>query len=108
MPLTIDEVMKNHEIAFLPEKAEGVEAVIQFIFSGEQSGDYIVAIKEGACTVEQGQHENPRMTLECEGQLYMDVVTGKADAMQSFMQGKIKLAGDLNVAMKLTSMFKLS
>jgi putative sterol carrier protein len=27
--------------------------------------------------------------------------------MQAFMQGKIKLAGDLNLAMKLMQMFKI-
>ncbi len=29
------------------------------------------------------------------------------DGMVAFMQGKLKLAGDLNLAMKLTQMFKI-
>jgi putative sterol carrier protein len=29
------------------------------------------------------------------------------DGMAAFMQGKLKLAGDLNLAMKLTSFFKM-
>ena len=28
--------------------------------------------------------------------------------MQAFMQGKVKLTGDLNLAMKLMQMFKIS
>jgi len=36
------------------------------------------------------------------------VLTGKADGMKYFMQGKLRLAGDLNLAMKLTSLFKMS
>jgi putative sterol carrier protein len=29
------------------------------------------------------------------------------DGMMAFMQGKLQLAGDLNLAMKLTTMFKM-
>jgi len=29
------------------------------------------------------------------------------DGMKAFMQGKLKLEGDLNLAMKLTQMFKI-
>jgi putative sterol carrier protein len=29
------------------------------------------------------------------------------DGMQAFMQGKLKLAGDMNLAMKLLSLFKM-
>jgi predicted lipid carrier protein YhbT len=38
---------------------------------------------------------------------YVKIFTGELDGMQAFMQGKIKLAGDLNLAMKLTQMFKI-
>ena len=34
-------------------------------------------------------------------------VLGKEDGMKGFMMGKIKLSGDLNLAMKLTSFFKI-
>ena len=40
-----------------------------------------------------------------------DLITvnaGRANGMQYFMLGKLKLAGDLNLAMKLTQFFKMS
>jgi putative sterol carrier protein len=98
----------NHEKAFRPEKAAGVEAVIQYKLSGEEAGDYIITIADGKCTAEEGIADNPKMTLTADGQLFRDVLLGKIDGMQAFMQGKIKLAGDLNLAMKLTSFFKMS
>ena len=36
------------------------------------------------------------------------LLLGKEDGMKGFMMGKVKLAGDLNLAMKLTSFFKMS
>ena len=105
---TVKELVFNHEKAFLPEKAAGVNAVIQYKFSGDQAGDYIVTIKDGACSVAEGEAENPVMTLMADGEYFRDVLLGKEDGMKGFMMGKVKLAGDLNLAMKLTSFFKMS
>lgn len=105
---TMKEMVKNHEKAFKPEAAEGVDAVIQYKFSGEEAGDYIITIQDGTCTTAEGEAENPAMTLSADAQDYKDVLLGKANGMQYFMQGKLKLSGDLNLAMKLTSFFKMA
>lgn len=105
---TVEQLVRNHEKAFKPEAAEGVDAVIQYHLTGEQGGDWIITIKDGKCSVAKGQAENPKMTMTADAQDFKDVLTGKANGMQYFMQGKLKLAGDLNMAMKLTSFFKMS
>jgi len=104
---TVEELVKNHEKAFQPEKAEGVNAVIQYILTGDEGGDWIITIKDGKCTVTEGKAENPTVTLTSDAQDFADVLLGKANGMQYFMQGKVKLAGDLNLAMKLTEFFKM-
>lgn len=107
MPPTIKEVMDAMPAAFLPEKAEGLDVVIQFHMTGEQSGDWFATIKDGACTVEEGTVDDATMALTAAGHDYIDVVSGKLDGMSAFMQGKLKLKGDMNLAMKMTSFFKL-
>jgi len=104
---TVKELVFNHEKAFLPEKAVGVNAVIQYQFTGDQAGDYIIHITDGKCSVEEGIAENPTMTMTADGEYFADVLLGKEDGMKGFMTGKLKLAGDLNLAMKLTSFFKM-
>jgi putative sterol carrier protein len=107
MAMTIRELMERMPGAFLPEKAEGVEAVLQFKFSGAEESNWIVSIKDGVCTTEEGIAENPNMTLSTDSQDYLDIIMGTADPMKSFMEGKLKLAGDLNFAMKLTTFWKI-
>lgn len=107
MPLTVTELMSKMPKAFLPEKAPGLDAVIQFKFTGAEPGDWYAAIKDGKCSVEQGAHPSPKMTLSADSSDYVKIFTGELDGMQAFMQGKIKLAGDLNLAMKLMTMFKI-
>ena len=107
MALSIQDLMDKMPGAFLPEKAGDADFVIQFKFSGADAGEWFVVIKDGACKAEKGEHDAPTMTLSSDSQDYIDIITGKLDAMKAFMQGKVKLAGDLNLAMKLTSLFAL-
>jgi len=105
--ITVQQLVRNHERAFKPEAAEGVEAVIQYHLTGEEGGDWIINIHDGKCTVAEGNAETPKMTLTADAQDFKDVLLGKANGMQYFMSGKLKLAGDLNLAMKLTTFFKM-
>ena len=107
MPLTIKDLMSKMPGAFLPEKAPGLDAVIQFKFTGDEAGEWYAAIKDGKVEVEKGTHDSPNMTLTADSSDYVKIFTGEVDGMQAFMQGKLKLAGDLNLAMKLTQMFKI-
>ena len=62
MPLTVEALMAKMPAAFLPEKAPGLDAVIQFKFSGAEAGEWYAAIKDGKCAVEKGTHSSPKMT----------------------------------------------
>ena len=107
MPLTVAELMEKMPGAFIPEKAQGVDAVIQFKFTGAEAGEWVAVINDGNVEVSQGTHPSPRMTLTADSADYVRIFTGELDGMQAFMQGKIRLAGDLNLAMKLMQMFKI-
>lgn len=108
MPLTVSELMSKMPGAFLPEKAQGVNAVVHFKFTGAEAGDWNAAIRDGRVEVTQGAPAEPAsMTLTADSGDYVRIFTGELDGMQAFMQGKVKLAGDLNLAMKLMQMFKI-
>jgi putative sterol carrier protein len=107
MPLTVAQLMEKMPGAFIPEKAAGLDAVIQFKFTGAEAGDWYAVIKDGKVDVSKGEHASPKMTLTADSGDYVKIFTGELDGMQAFMQGKLKLAGDLNLAMKLTQMFKI-
>ena len=105
--LTIEEVMNRMPPAFQPEKAQGVEAVVQYHLTGSEAGDWVVRIADGACTVEKGTAESPKLTLTADSDDYLKVLTGELNAMSAFAEGKLKLQGDLSLAMKLMGFFKL-
>ncbi len=105
---TTQQMMDNMCKAFIPEKAAGVSAIVQYHLTGSDGGDYVVSIENGQCQVTTGTTPNPTMTLTTDAEEYKDIVTGKTNAMTAFMQGKVKLSGDLGLAMKLPNLFKMS
>lgn len=90
---------------FVPDKAKGVDALIQFDLSGDAGGLYWIKINDGECTSGEGEVENPRMTLKASAETWHSVSKGEVNVMKAFMGGKLKVKGDMNLGMKLQSMF---
>jgi len=107
MPLTIKELMSKMPGAFIPAKATGLEATIQFKFTGAESGEWYAVVKDGKVAIAPGTDASPKMTVTADSADFIKIFTGEIDGMQAFMQGRLKLSGDLNLAMKLTQMFKI-
>ncbi len=89
---------------FDPSKAEGVNATIQFDLSGENGGLYWLKIADGNAEAGQGQAENPNMTLKATAEDWVAVTKGELNPMQAFMSGKLKVQGDMSLALKLQSL----
>ncbi len=108
MSLTIVQLMEKMPTAFLPEKGQGVGAVIHFTFTGVEAGDWSAVIKNGQCAVTKGlQPKDANLSLTVDSGDFIKLFTGELDPMQAFMLGKLKLGGDMNLAMKLVQMFRI-
>ena len=90
---------------FKPEKAAGVNAVIQYEITGEGGGTWSATIKDGKCVVAEGAAASPSLTLTMSGQDWLDMLGGKLSGQMAFMSGKLKLKGDMGLAMKVGGMF---
>ena len=91
--------------SFDPDKAGDLNASIQFDLSGDNGGMYWVKVADGAIETGEGAVDTPNMTLKAAADDWHAVSTGQLNAMQAFMTGKIKIQGDMSLAMKLQTMF---
>ena len=105
---TIKELFDAMPAAFKPDAAPGVNAVVQFTLTGDQAAEYYATIADGKCTVNEGKHESPAASLTIDGSDYLDLVSGKLNPQMAFMQGKLKLSGDMGLLMRFQSFFDLS
>jgi len=104
---TIKEIFDNLGEGFHSDKAEGVDAVFQFDLTGDNGGQYWVKVANKKAEVHEGKNDAPTMTLTVSAEDYIAVVNGELPAMTAFMQGKIKVKGDMGLALKLQAMFGL-
>ena len=99
------EVFAEMPEAFLADRAGDMRATYQFNLSGEGGGDWVVTIADGACTVVEGQAEKPSLTIGMAADDFVKMVSGELQPVVAFMQGKIKLQGDTNLALKFSEIF---
>lgn len=104
---TVSEIFEQMPSRFRADRAAGTNAVVQYDISGDSGGTWHAVIKDGTCTVNAGAATNPNLTLQVGAQDWIEVSTGKQNPQMLFMSGKLKLKGDMGLAMKLGSMFAM-
>jgi multimeric flavodoxin WrbA/putative sterol carrier protein len=104
-PDSIESFMIIMPTGFNPGAAAGLKAVMQFDFSGEVDGSCHFKIEDGRIEAQEGAAEKPDLTIESPFEIWMDIMTGKADGQQMFMQQKYKAIGDLSVLMRMKDLF---
>ena len=110
MSMTRDEIAKifpDMVAHFVPQKAQGVEARIQFDLSGDNGGSYWMSIKDGAATTGEGKIERPQMVIRATADDYAAMTNGDLNPMQAFMSGRVKIQGDMGMAMRFMNMFNM-
>ncbi len=103
--MSLRDVIPQMPQAFQPDKAKGVDAVVLFCVSGEEAGDWTITIRDGTCSVAPGAAEKPKTTFKIDSKDLIAMLSGKANGMQLFMQGRLRIEGDLGVASKFASYF---
>ncbi len=87
-----------------PSGFKGANVVYQFELDGV--GTYQVAIVDGVAEF----HDNPAKKSDCTLQLSPDnlqkLIKGELNPTMAFMTGKLKIKGDISLAMKLQSLLK--
>ncbi|MBU0610515.1 MAG: SCP2 sterol-binding domain-containing protein, partial [Armatimonadetes bacterium] len=102
----VQAVFANMPKAFNKEAAAGVDVVFQYSISGPGGGEYIVAVKDGALSVEAGTHPKPTTTLAISDADFLELIGGKLNPMQAYTTGKLKIGGDLMKSQLVAKLFK--
>ena len=102
---TPQELFDMMPAAFNPEKAGDVNKTVVIDLTGDNGGTWTVKVADGKCTVDNGGSDTADLTITMTADDYMAMRRGELQAMNAFMQGKIKLQGDMGLAMKFDGWF---
>jgi putative sterol carrier protein len=90
-------------LAAKPDLAQKINAVYKFVVNGDGGGTWIVDLKQPGGKITKGDGE-ANCTITVGAQDFVDIVNGKTNAQMAFMTGKLKVAGDMGLAMKLSQL----
>src|SRR5437867_8877919 len=103
----LDEVFQGMTEAFLPDKAAGQSAVVQYdVTVAGEPHTYQLNIAGGRCEVVKGRADTPQVTLTLALPDFLRLVAGKLPPVQAFMSGKLKLQGDMMIATAMQGWFR--
>jgi len=108
MPLNAKQLIDQWVANYVAGKAGGMDAEIQVNFTGEGGGTWTIKFEGGKISAAEGKASAPRLTVTTGLADILAIAEGKLDATAAFMQGKVKLDGDVGLAMRMVSMFQRS
>lgn len=102
----LDRTFNTMQEHFLPDKAEGVSADVQWVVTDQsEEFPYTASIADGKCTITAGKAASPRVSLTMDLVTFVRLIMGQAQGPQLFMTGKLKVAGDLMFAQRVSGFF---
>lgn len=90
---------------FNADAASGMTAVYQVNLTGDEAGNYFMSIKDGALEHGEGTHDDPNITITMSSADFVAMTNGQLNPTMAYMSGKLKIAGDMGLAMKMQSIF---
>jgi len=105
----LDQIFEDMQQSFQPDKATGVDAQIQWLVKdGEEEKPYAITIKDGSFSWQQGQADNPAVTLSTDKDSFVALMTGQAQGPALYMSGKLRIQGDMMLAQRMGQFFARS
>lgn len=83
------------------EAAGNRKVILQFAFSGEVNATCYFEIDSDGVEARKGASESPDLTIETPFEVWMDIMTRKADGQQMFLDQKYRVKGDLALMIAL-------
>ena len=103
--MTIAELFEQMPSVFNPAAAAGMNKIFQWNITGDEAGVWAFKINNGQGEVIPGGVEKPDVTFTISDKDWLAITEGKLDGMNAFMTGKLKVSGDMMLAMKLQNLF---
>jgi len=93
-PDSLEAFMAYSVLGLNADAAGGKKVILQFRFSGEVEGCCYFTLEKGGIKAAAGTSGKWDIAIEAPFELWADIMTGKADGREMFLQGKYRVEGD--------------
>jgi putative sterol carrier protein len=106
----LDGIFARMPESFRPDRAAGLDAVIQWTITGGPNGSdtYEIRIADGACSASPSPStDRPKLGITVAPVDFVKVISGNASPVLMFMTGKLKAKGDMGLAVNIPNLFEV-
>ena len=98
---SLNDVFSGIQAKFDEGSVGDFSATYLFDLDGSGSSQWTIRITDGQGAVEEGDAGDSTCNINMSVENFVNMVTGKANAQMLFMQGKLKVSGNMGQALKL-------
>ena len=88
-----------------PQTAKDINSKLEFQIGGPSGGTWTVDCTGGEGKVTEGSAGDAKTTIICGDSDFMGILSKKTNPQMLFMSGKLKVKGDMALALKLQKLF---
>lgn len=85
------------------DKIAGINAIYEFQISGPNGGTWTLDLTVPGGNVSAGSSGKANCTVAMEDENFVKMITGQLNPQMAFMTGKLKVTGNMGLALKLTN-----
>jgi putative sterol carrier protein len=89
------------------ERIKEESCVLQFNIGSDPNGSWHLVLDQGRASVHPGAAAAPNVTVGMEATDFFSLVEGKLSGQSAFLMGKLRVQGDMGVAMRLRTILAL-
>ena len=106
--VTVDDIFTIHipqRLADRPALAKQINAKFQFHLGGGKSPHWALDLTKSTTQCSETEMTDPDVTITMSSTDFLDLVSGRLNGQVAFMQGKLKVKGELALLLKLQQLF---
>ncbi len=104
---SVDAYFKSLEARFDRVAAGDLDAVFQWVLTGDGARAHFVEVKAGSVQGSAGTHPTPTVAIEMSTDDYLRLINGELNGALAFSTGRGKLRGPVRLAMRMQKLFPL-
>ena len=106
--MTYEEIFAKVKDMFKDADVSGVKEHLayQFNITGEGSGAFYAEVKDGELFIEPYEYYDKDAAFICSADVLFKILAGEMDPVKAFTFGKLKVEGNLDKALKITTLIE--
>lgn len=104
--MTMSEQFEALSTRFKFPDESGTTKTVQWNITGTEAGSWALEIGGGTSRLIPGGIDEPDTTITTSDEIWTAIAEGKQDPMKAFMTGKVKVQGNMTLALTITQLFQ--